>query len=141
MRKKPFLALFVIGMVGMLLSGCANTTATQTAGTTPAAYQKITAAQAHEMMREADGWLLLDVRTDEEFSEGHIAGARLIPDDEIAGRAESELPDKDATILIYCRSGRRSANSARELLDMGYTNVYDFGGIIDWPYDIVSGES
>ena len=102
------------------------------------AYQKISAGEAYEMIRVTDEYILLDVRTDEEYKEKHIKGAVLIPDDEIGSRAETELPDKNALILIYCRSGRRSANAANELIGMGYTNVYDFGGIIDWPYDTVS---
>lgn len=91
-------------------------------------------------MMDADSpYILLDVRTKEEFEESRIEGAILIPDYEIAERAETDLPDQDAVILIYCRSGRRSTLAANELADIGYTNVYDFGGIIDWPYDTVSG--
>ena len=109
--------------------------------TTPsvAEYQKITAAQAKEKMNETDDWILLDVRTSEEFKEKRIEGAILIPDYEISNRAENEISDKDAIILIYCRSGRRSAAAAHEMVRMGYTNVYDLGGIIDWPYDTISG--
>ena len=87
-----------------------------------------------------DEYILLDVRTDEEFREGHISGAILIPDYEIAVRAESEFPDKDVIILVYCRSGRRSALAAQALSDMGYSNIFDFGGIIDWPYEIITGD-
>lgn len=105
-----------------------------------AEYHKISAAEAQEMIAESEEFILLDVRTDEEFREKRIDGAVLIPDYEIQERAETELPDKEALILIYCRSGRRSAAAANELVNMGYTNVYDFGGIIDWPYDTVSDE-
>jgi len=105
-----------------------------------AVYRKINAAEAKQMMDGGGDFILLDVRTDEEFLEKRIAGAVLIPDYEIAERALAELPDKDARILVYCRSGRRSALAAQDLLDLGYTNVYDFGGIIDWPYETVSGE-
>jgi rhodanese-related sulfurtransferase len=104
-----------------------------------AAYRKISAEEAYQMMRDTQGYILLDVRTAEEFEEKRIEGAVLIPDYEIRGRAENELPDKSALILIYCRSGRRSANAAEELAHLGYGNVYDFGGILDWPYDTVSG--
>ena len=97
-------------------------------------YQKITAEQAKAKMDEGEPYILLDVRTEEEFKEQRINGAVLISDGEIKTRAESELPDKGALILVYCRSGRRSANAAHELVEMGYANVYDFGGIIDWPY-------
>jgi len=101
-----------------------------------AEYHKITPEEAKEMM-EQEGVLILDVRTADEFSAGHIENAVLIPDFEIATRAETELTDKNQTILIYCRSGRRSASAAKQLVDLGYTAVYDFGGIIDWPYDTV----
>jgi rhodanese-related sulfurtransferase len=90
------------------------------------------------MMESDEAFILLDVRTDEEYREKRIDGSVLIPDYEIGSRAEAELPDKDALILIYCRSGRRSANVANELIAMGYTNVYDFGGIIDWFYETVN---
>lgn len=99
-------------------------------------YRKITAEEAYRMMNEADSVLILDVRTEEEYEEQHIPDAVLIPDYELSQRAETELTDKDALILVYCRSGRRSANAASELVGMGYTNVYDFGGIIDWTYDV-----
>jgi rhodanese-related sulfurtransferase len=104
-----------------------------------AVYQKISAEEAKSMMESGNLYILLDVRTDEEFEAGHIEGAVLIPDYEIKDRVKTKLPDKEALILVYCRSGRRSANAAHEMVAMGYTNVYDFGGIIDWPYDTVGG--
>ena len=76
-------------------------------------------------------------RTDTEYNEGHIENSVLLPDYTIEDKAEEVMPDKDAMILVYCRSGRRSANAAEKLADMGYNNVYDFGGIIDWPYGTV----
>ena len=91
------------------------------------------------MMAESDDYILLDVRTEEEYREQRIDGSVLIPNDEISIRAEAELPDKDAAILVYCRSGRRSASAAAELAALGYTNIYDFGGIQSWPYETVSG--
>lgn len=102
-------------------------------------YKKISAEEAYTMMNESSDFVLLDVRTEEEFEEKRIDGAVLIPDYEISTSAEIELPDKEALIFICCRSGRRSANVANELIEMGYTNVYDFGGIIDWLYETVSG--
>ena len=104
-----------------------------------AQYHKISAEEALQMMNEKTSFILLDVRTEEEYLESRIEGALLIPDFEIEERAESELPDKDALLLVYCRSGKRSAGAAHALVNLGYTNVYDFGGIIDWPYDKVSG--
>jgi phage shock protein E len=91
-------------------------------------------------MEDTEDYILLDVRTEEEFQELRIDGAILIPDDQIGAKVQKQLPDKDTTILVYCRSGRRSANAAKELVQMGYAGIYDFGGIIDWPYDTVSGE-
>jgi len=102
-------------------------------------YQKITANEAKAMMDSGKPFVLLDVRTDAEYAEKRIDGARLIPDFAIRERAAAELPDKSALILVYCRSGRRSASAANELIRMGYTNVYDFGGILEWPFDTVSG--
>ena len=99
-------------------------------------YRRISAREAHEMMHEGKAFILLDVRTGEEFQESRIPGAINIPDFEIGNRAESELPDKNALILVYCRSGRRSEGAARELVALGYTNVYDFGGIVDWSFEI-----
>lgn len=103
------------------------------------AYQLITAKEAKAIMDGEADFVLLDVRTEEEFAEKHIPGALLIPDYELAARAASELPDINAQILVYCRSGRRSEAAAEALADMGYTNVKDFGGIINWPYDTVAG--
>lgn len=100
-----------------------------------AEYKKITPQQAQEMMNgEA---IILDVRTQTEYDEGHIPNAILLPDTEIAKKAEEILPDKQKTILIYCRSGRRSALAAKDLIALGYSNVYDFGGILDWPGELV----
>ncbi len=96
----------------------------------------ITASEAKQMLDEQQGYVLLDVRTEQEYAEGHIPGALLIPNTELSEKAADLLPDKEQTILVYCRSGRRSAEAARTLADMGYTQVYDFGGIIDWPYEI-----
>ena len=89
------------------------------------------------MMQDTDKYVLVDVRTDEEYKEKRIRGAILIPDNEIANRAAAALPNKNSLILVYCRSGRRSANAANALVRMGYTNVYDMGGIVDWPYETV----
>ena len=89
------------------------------------------------MDTESD-YIIVDARTEEEFAEGHIPGSILIPEYEIADRAQSELPDKDQLILVYCRSGRRSKIASQALADLGYTNVKEFGGIIDWPYDVVT---
>lgn len=87
-------------------------------------------------MDSEEGYIILDVRTDEEYAGGHIPGAILIPHDDIANQAEETLADKDQLILVYCRSGNRSRQAAEALAELGYTNVVDFGGINDWPYEI-----
>ena len=104
---------------------------------TPATYEQISGAEAKALMDSESGYIIIDARTQEEYDQGHIPGAILIPEYEIADRAEKELPDKDQLILVYCRSGRRSKIAAEELVKLGYTNVKEFGGIIDWEYEIV----
>ena len=103
----------------------------------PATYEQITPSQAKILMDTETDYVILDVRTEEEFAEGHIENAILIPDYEIETKAESVLKDKKQLILVYCRSGRRSKIAADELAAMGYDNVKEFGGIIDWKYEIV----
>ena len=100
-------------------------------------YEQISAEEAKAIMDTEKEYIIIDARTSSEFAEGHIEGAILIPEYEIADRAEKELPNKDALILVYCRSGRRSKIASEELVKLGYTNVKEFGGIIDWPYEIV----
>ena len=102
-----------------------------------ATYEQISGAEAKALMDSESGYVIIDARTQEEYDQGHIPGAILIPEYEIANRAEKELPDKDQLILVYCRSGRRSKIAAEELVKLGYTNVKEFGGIIDWEYEIV----
>ena len=83
-----------------------------------------------------EGYIILDTRAQDEYDAGHIPGAIVIPHDEIADRAEKELPQKDQLLLVYCRSGRRSKIAAEALVELGYTNIKEFGGIIDWPYEV-----
>ena len=96
----------------------------------------ITAQQAKEIMEQETGYVILDARTQEEFDTGHIPGAILIPYDEVKEKAEAQLTDKDQLILVYCRSGRRSKLAAEDLVALGYTNIKEFGGIINWPYEV-----
>ena len=100
-------------------------------------YEQITAVEAKTIMDTEQNYIIIDARTQEEFAEGHIENAILIPEYEIKDRAEKELPDKETLILVYCRSGRRSKIASQELVRLGYTNVKEFGGIIDWPYEVV----
>ncbi len=106
-------------------------------GDNNATYEQITAKEAKTIMEMQQDYIIIDARTQEEYSQGHIEDSILIPEYEIAERAEKELPDKDALILVYCRSGRRSKIASEELVNLGYTNVKEFGGIIDWPYEVV----
>ena len=102
-----------------------------------ASYDQISGAEAKALMDSESGYIIIDARTQSEYDEGHIPNAILIPEYEIADRAEKELTNKNQLILVYCRSGRRSKIAAEELVKLGYTNVKEFGGIIDWEYDIV----
>ena len=99
-------------------------------------YTSISAQEAKMLMDIESDYIILDVRTVEEYNGGHIPNAILIPNEEIKQKAESILKDKNQLILVYCRSGRRSKQAASSLASLGYTNVKEFGGIIDWPYEI-----
>ena len=101
-----------------------------------AVYVNITAEEAKQIMDSEEGYIILDVRTQEEYDQGHIPGAILIPDTEVEVTAEEVLTDKDQLLLVYCRSGRRSKLASEILVELGYTNIKEFGGIIDWPYEI-----
>ena len=128
-RNKRFLLMLLTFALPLGCIGCSD------GGS--AAYEQISGAEAKELMDSESGYIIIDARTQEEYDQGHISGAILIPEYEIADRAEKELPDKDQLILVYCRSGRRSKIAAEELVKLGYTNVKEFGGIIDWEYEIV----
>ena len=123
--------MFVI-LAAMLLTACGQ----DQEGDREAVYMNITAEEAKQIMDSQEGYVILDVRTQEEFNQGHIPGAILIPDTEIEGKAEEILTDKDQLILVYCRSGRRSKLASEALVKRGYTNIREFGGIIQWPYDV-----
>jgi rhodanese-related sulfurtransferase len=99
-------------------------------------YERINAEEAKAIMDRESGYIIIDARTQSEYDEGHIPGAILIPEYEIASKAGELLKDKNQLILVYCRSGRRSKIAAQALVDLGYTNVKEFGGIIDWKYEI-----
>ena len=122
-----------------LLSGCALSRAKEdTAEDMPdkAAYHKISAEEAYEMMVSQEV-VIVDVRTPEEYDGGHIPNAILVPNESIGDDMPEALPDKEATLLIYCRSGRRSKEASEKLLKLGYKSIYEFGGVIDWPYELV----
>ncbi len=100
--------------------------------------QLINATTGKTMMDENPDIILVDVRTQSEFDEGHIEGALLLPLDSLSSNAQKVLKDKTAIIIVYCRSGNRSATAIDLLYDLGYANLYDMGGIINWPYGIVN---
>ena len=128
--KRIIIAVSVALMLIPLLIGCN--------GNNKSAYEQITPAEAKALIDSEEGYIILDVRTPEEFAEGHIEGAILIPDHEIGEKAENVLTNKDQLILVYCRSGRRSKNAASVLAALGYTNIKEFGGILDWEYGTVT---
>lgn len=105
---------------------------------TSSSYQKITAKEARELLLSDSSVILLDVRTEAENKELRIPGSLLIPLDTLSTKAQTLLSNKQAKIVIYCRSGNRSKQAADILIDLGYTNVFDMGGIIDWPYETES---
>ena len=118
--------LISVMLIFVCISGCSQN---------DIGYISISAEQAKELMDKSENYIILDVRTKEEFDEIHIPDAMLIPDTEIADRAEDELTDKDQLIFVYCRSGNRSKKASAILAEMGYTNIKEFGGIKDWPYE------
>ena len=125
--KKLILLLTVLMTVG----GCGMGEQKNSVG-----YQQITAEEAKHMIDELDGEIILDVREQDEYDEKHIPGAVLFPVGMIdAETAEGVIPEKDTVILVYCRSGNRSKTASEKLAELGYTQVYEFGGIKDWPYE------
>lgn len=104
-------------------------------------YEIISQTQAKEIMDSSENYVIVDARTSEEFNEGHIKNAINLDYEEVTQKAESLLPDKNQLILIYCRSGRRSKIAAESLCQLGYTNVKEFGGIIDWQYEVVQDDA
>ncbi|MBO5109402.1 MAG: rhodanese-like domain-containing protein [Clostridia bacterium] len=129
--KRIFIAVSVALMLIPWLAGCSGGDHTNT-------YEQITPTEAKALMDSEQNHVILDVRTPEEYAAGHIAGAILLPDYEIREKAESILTDKEQLILVYCRSGRRSKNAAKELAALGYTNIKEFGGINNWKYGTVT---
>ena len=151
MRKRVFIlatVMLVLTVAGCgaktesgveIIGGADGPTSIFLASKNKDSYTQIDQETAKVMMELDDGHVVVDVRRQDEFDEGHIPGAICIPNESIIDSMPSELPDLDQIILIYCRSGRRSKEAAQKLYDMGYTNVYEFGGIIDWTGEVVTG--
>ena len=126
MKKGRIILSLLILSVALCLFGCAQTEGSGLL------YRQVTQEQARQMMETQTDYIILDVRTVEEYDEGHIEGAVCVPNEEITGADIPELPDKDQLIFVYCRSGRRSKEAAKKLADMGYRDIVEFGGIIEW---------
>ena len=124
--------LIIFLLAVMLLTACGQAKENDQG----AAYLNITAEEAKEIMDTEEGYVILDAREQDEYDAGHISGAILIPYTQIEAKANEMLPDKDQLILVYCRSGRRSKIAAEALAELGYTNIKEFGGILDWPYEV-----
>lgn len=148
--KQTLLTTMTVALLIFTLSACGTTptssandasqSSTAHSSTTEASVQKITAQEARDRIQSGDPLVILDVRTAEEYAEGHIPGAILLPNEEIGSSRPAQLPVLDTEILIYCRSGNRSAQAASKLQALGYTNLSDFGGIQDWTFETERGE-
>ena len=126
--------LIPILLSALMFTGCAGTSNNQTN-----TYRQITMDVAVTMMAQETGYIILDVRRSDEFAAGHIPNAINVPNESIGTDEIPELPDKDQLILVYCRSGRRSKEAAEKLAGLGYTNIVEFGGILDWKGETVTG--
>ena len=134
MNKKVRLILLTAFV--LLLTACSSGGQIMDGEDMVRSYTQISQDQAKEMMEKEDGHIIVDVRRQDEFETGHIPGAICIPNESIGTEQPEGLPDLNQVILVYCRSGNRSKQAAQKLFDMGYTNVYEFGGIIDWTGEI-----
>ena len=128
MRKIKRLLPFILSL--MLLSSCA------TSGSSAHSYRQISMDEAVKMMKDEKNYIILDVRRPDEYAEGHIPGAINVPNEEIGTAEIAKLPNKSQLILVYCRSGRRSKEAAAKLVNLGYTNIVEFGGILDYKGEI-----
>lgn len=125
--------LIPILLSALMFTGCSGTSNSQTN-----TYRQITMDEAVTMMAQETGYIILDVRRPDEFAEGHIPGAINVANETIGTDEIPELPDKDQLIMVYCRSGRRSKEASEKLVKLGYTNIVEFGGILDWKGEIVT---
>ena len=127
--------LIPILLSALMFTGCAGTNNNQ-----PNTYRQISVDEAVAMMAEETGYIILDVRRADEFAAGHIPGAINVANESIGTDEIPELPDKDQLIMVYCRSGRRSKEASEKLVKLGYTNIVEFGGILDWKGETVTGQ-
>jgi rhodanese-related sulfurtransferase len=136
---KWFLLLGLFAVLLFFLAGCSPWKILDGDGMENS-YRQISQDEAKTMMARDDGHVIVDVRRQDEYDAGHIPGAVLIPNESIGTERPAALPDLDQIILIYCRSGNRSKQAAQKLAEMGYTNIYEFGGINTWTGEIVTGD-
>ena len=134
-RKRVFI---IFAALLLLLTACSSGGQVMDGEDMVRSYTQISQDEAKQMMQQDDGHVIVDVRRPDEFAAGHIPGAICIPNETIGSDQPEELPDLAQVILVYCRSGNRSKHAAQKLFDMGYTNVYEFGGIIDWTGEVVT---
>ena len=135
--KKHVIMPIILVLAMVLLVGCGMSGQIMDGDGMVNSYRQISQDEAKTMMKADDGHVIVDVRRQDEYDDGHIPGAICIPNESIGETQPAELPDLNQVILVYCRSGRRSKEAAQKLFDMGYTGVYEFGGIIDWTGDVV----
>ena len=125
-------------LIPILLSALMLTGCTGAGNSTNNTYRQISIDEAVTMMREETGYIILDVRRADEFAAGHIPGAINVANESIGTDEIPELPDKNQLIMVYCRSGRRRKEAAEKLVKLGYTNIVEFGGILDWKGEITT---
>ena len=130
--------LLTVLLLSLSACGSDSTAKTATPDAVAAGYRQITAEEAAKIMETETGYIILDVRRQDEYDTGHIPGAICVPNERIGDAEIPELPDKDQLILVYCRSGRRSKEASQKLVDLGYTDIVEFGGIIDWTGEVVT---
>lgn len=138
MRALRALLVVPAALAVALLAGCSggSSSATTSASSSEAAFRQVSATEAQQLMDSEEGYVIVDVRTPEEYDTGHIPGAVNVPNEEIGSEDPEALPDKGQLILVYCRSGNRSVQASEKLVALGYTNVVEFGGINSWPGEI-----
>ena len=134
-RRVIMKKLIPILLAALMFTGCAGTSNNQTN-----TYRNITMDEAVNMMAQETSYIILDVRRPDEFAAGHIPNAINVPNETIGTAEIPELPEKDQLIMVYCRSGRRSKEASEKLVKLGYTNIVEFGGILDWKGETVTGQ-